>query len=547
MPAGWISAAAGVYGALNSGGGGSGSGGGQQMYTPTGLGYADQNWQYNQAANQGQLDQFGGGTNPNAGAGGWGGGGRMGFTDPGMGTQQRMQPQGGGNSSSYQTSTPGSGGGGGYWGPAQGPNEPGQWITDGGGGAGGGTPGTPGGYQQAPYQGGGGGGGPNNGGGLAGTVDPAFAQSYQQSQNVNYQPYLQASQQAGQQYGQLAGQANNTGMALAGQGAYDYMGQRQLNNQGQQFNQQQQGLTQGMQAAGQQVFNTGMDPQNALHDRMQSQVMDNSNVINSQYGLGSSGAGAAIAGQNVDRFNQDWQNQQLSRQEQGLGAMEGANKTASGIQGAGMAGMDSAYRVGGGLGAAGSAGMQNAMDNYSRMPGYTQQSGQVPMNAWQYAAAQPGQNASTYAGQIQGGMNPYMAQQGQAIPYMNYGSGAQNNQAHANLQNNQFQAGQQQALGNTIGNLDWSKVGNWFNGGGGGGFDAGGNLGGATTAGDYSDIRLKKNVRRIGRTPRGNPMYRWDWKTGGSDVGVLAHEVAHIPGAVKADWDGLMMVDYGRV
>ena len=63
----------------------------------------------------------------------------------------------------------------------------------------------------------------------------------------------------------------------------------------------------------------------------------------------------------------------------------------------------------------------------------------------------------------------------------------------------------------------------------------------------YSDSRLKVNIRRIGTTERGNALYAWDWKTGGSGHGVIAQEVAHIPGAVTIDADGLMMVDYSKV
>lgn len=71
-------------------------------------------------------------------------------------------------------------------------------------------------------------------------------------------------------------------------------------------------------------------------------------------------------------------------------------------------------------------------------------------------------------------------------------------------------------------------------------------LGGPATAGDYSDVRLKKNVVRIGTTAKGSPWYRWDWKTGGSSEGVLAHEVMHT-GAVSADAAGMLMVDYTKV
>jgi len=125
-------------------------------------------------------------------------------------------------------------------------------------------------------------------------------------------------------------------------------------------------------------------------------------------------------------------------------------------------------------------------------------------------------------------------------------------------------SGNQQALGNAMGanalnqgNI-WGNAFNqlgaygsrngWFSGGsGGGGIDPNGYLGGAASAGDYSDERLKTNIRPIGRTARGNMLYAWDWKTGGSGQGVIAQEVAHIPGAVHSDADGLLMVDYTKV
>lgn len=68
-------------------------------------------------------------------------------------------------------------------------------------------------------------------------------------------------------------------------------------------------------------------------------------------------------------------------------------------------------------------------------------------------------------------------------------------------------------------------------------------------AGFYiSDVRLKTNIRRIGTTARGNPSYRWDWIDGsGSAEGVIAQEVAHIPGAVRQRADGVLTVDYSKV
>lgn len=86
--------------------------------------------------------------------------------------------------------------------------------------------------------------------------------------------------------------------------------------------------------------------------------------------------------------------------------------------------------------------------------------------------------------------------------------------------------------------------------GGAASYDQGGgglNYGAGGDAGVYSDARLKTNVRRIGTTERGNGWYSWDWKTGGSGEGVIAQEVAHIPGAVSTDANGLLMVDYSKV
>ena len=79
------------------------------------------------------------------------------------------------------------------------------------------------------------------------------------------------------------------------------------------------GLTQGMGAAGQ-VLNTGFDPQHDLYNRTAQQVGDRQNALNAMYGLGTSAAGAGLAGDVSRNFNVDWQNQQLQRQISALGA-----------------------------------------------------------------------------------------------------------------------------------------------------------------------------------------------------------------------------------
>lgn len=61
----------------------------------------------------------------------------------------------------------------------------------------------------------------------------------------------------------------------------------------------------------------------------------------------------------------------------------------------------------------------------------------------------------------------------------------------------------------------------------------------------FSDVRLKTNIKRVGTTRKGNGVYTWDWKTGGSGRGVLAQEVArNTPEAVGVDPSGILMVDY---
>jgi hypothetical protein len=85
--------------------------------------------------------------------------------------------------------------------------------------------------------------------------------------------------------------------------------------------------------------------------------------------------------------------------------------------------------------------------------------------------------------------------------------------------------------------------------GNGYGVDPYGNLGGAGSAGDFSDVRLKTNIKRIGTSTKGHALYDWEWKASGQKGrGVIAQEVAHVPGAVAADpRTGFLTVDYSKV
>lgn len=66
---------------------------------------------------------------------------------------------------------------------------------------------------------------------------------------------------------------------------------------------------------------------------------------------------------------------------------------------------------------------------------------------------------------------------------------------------------------------------------------------------NFSDARLKEDIKQIGFTEKGTPLYRWKWKgSGAQGQGVIAQEVLGLdPTAVAMDRDGVLMVDYAKV
>ena len=208
-----------------------------------------------------------------------------------------------------------------------------------------------------------------------GQTAPYYQQSLNQMEGMNYQPYLNAANQAGQMYGQ------------AGQ-----MAQGQMQGYSQQAQQAQQ--------AGQQMYQTSMDPQNALFNQTQQTLQDQVRAGQASRGLGNSAVGGMEEANAMSNFDINWQNNQLQRQQQGIQGMASANN---------MYGQDQSAAL-----AAGAAGA-----------GYYGQSGSVPMQAQQYAAQQPGAAAGQYQAQMAGLQSMYGNQMSQAIPYMNNGQGAQ--------------------------------------------------------------------------------------------------------------------------
>lgn len=78
------------------------------------------------------------------------------------------------------------------------------------------------------------------------------------------------------------------------------------------------------------TLNTAYDPQTALYNRSYQQMMEQTNAINAQNGVTGSPFAAGIDAQNSSNFNIDWQNAQLARQIQALGAYGSAETTAAG-------------------------------------------------------------------------------------------------------------------------------------------------------------------------------------------------------------------------
>lgn len=69
-----------------------------------------------------------------------------------------------------------------------------------------------------------------------------------------------------------------------------------------------------------------------------------------------------------------------------------------------------------------------------------------------------------------------------------------------------------------------------------------------------SDIRIKQDIHPIGKLNNGVPFYAYQYKPEyratwghGPQIGVMAHEVEHIPGAVSIHADGYKLVDYSKV
>lgn len=141
---------------------------------------------------------------------------------------------------------------------------------------------------------------------------------------------------------------------------------------------------------------------------------------------------------------------------------------------------------------------------------------------------------------------------GTSAAAMNAGNNISSNMLSAGNANASGILGSQGAINsglNSLNNVPWSSLFS-SNGTQPGGYsnDSAG-IGEGAGAYGVSDIRLKKNISRIGEMESGLPVYEFEYTfKPGRAIGVMAHEAAlRFPDAVAVSDSGFMLVDYARI
>ena len=258
----------------------------------------------------------------------------------------------------------------------------------------------------------------------------------QLGQNNLYQAFLPNAQGLGQMavnspyYNQALAGAGMAQQAGLGQGYQSLGAANQLYGQ--------MGQIPGLEN---QLTQSAFDPQSQLYNYLQAQNANQTNADLASRGLGMSGAGAQIAAQQNQLFNQNWQNNLLQRQlagVQGVGALN---------QSAGQLGA-----IGSTLGTQGT----NLINQSGALPYQTQ------LNAIQ--------NQMGILGNVgQFGQQANLPIQQQIADYNTYqGLGSPRAQLGQQNQINQASQGLGQMVARPIGSAIGSAVGNWAAGLGGG-------------------------------------------------------------------------------
>lgn len=237
--------------------------------------------------------------------------------------------------------------------------------------------------------------GVNNSQNLYNQLNPSWLQSFQGQSNIPTGGLIDAGNAAGKNYADLSGYANAAQRLLWGQAGTTM------------------GAQQNLMGAGNQLWQTAQDPQNALYDRTLGRVQDQSRAASSARGIGMSGEAAGLENQATGNFNIDWNNNQLSRML------------------AGSQGMNQAYAGAGQQNQLTGANLAGSMNYGQQQPMYEMAAFTTPIQAQMMAYGLPGQAANNYFGSAQqANVSPYFQAAGmggtQSSTYQPYGAQASN-------------------------------------------------------------------------------------------------------------------------
>ena len=237
-------------------------------------------------------------------------------------------------------------------------------------------------------------------GNVGGIVQPQFANAFNNLMGIDMSPFYRAAGDTASQYGNLAQEFAGMGHGLANQANMNIGGQA------------------GLMGAGNQLWQTALDPQNALFNRTAQQMQDFNRAGTSARGLGTTPYAAGLENDSMRNFLIDWQNQQLGRQ-------------ATGLQG-----MSQAYGQGANLGNLAGRDVTSAAGMLGQVPQMSAASAQVPFELQAQAGGWPGQVASQFGNQMQQQLygpestfmqllDQYMGR-GQTANQINFGQGQTN-------------------------------------------------------------------------------------------------------------------------
>src|SRR5208282_4935970 len=173
-----------------------------------------------------------------------------------------------------------------------------------------------------------------------------------------------------------------------------------------------------LQNAGNAIWQQASDPNQNIYNQLLQQTQQQSRDSTAARGIGMSGEAAGIENQAVQNMNLGWQQQQLQNMQ-------------TGIQG-----MSTAYQEGGQYGQAEQGALTGSLGMGELVPQLMQQSASIPYTQAMSNAQAPINVANTLSqAETSDVLQPILAMMGSAIPYMNYGSGMQQNAFNAGQSN----------------------------------------------------------------------------------------------------------------